>query len=174
MLLIVYCGANVYYDNIGLLSPSRSDTNRYRCYSPQDVQRLERILLLRSAGLPLEDIANLLKNRGEISQILEHQLAFIDQQIGKLHAQQRVILSMLAVRPARPMHERLSKAAWTEMFRAIGLSDSEMWLWHAQFEATMPDAHQSFLVSLGIDVTEAAEIRRRARAIAEAEPSSSE
>lgn len=45
-----------YYDQIGLLTPQRKD-NGYRCYSSDEVHKLQSIMLLRSCGLPLADIA---------------------------------------------------------------------------------------------------------------------
>lgn len=48
-----------YYDEIGLLVPQRA-ANGYRSYGPEEVHRLQHILLLRSCGLPLADIAEAL------------------------------------------------------------------------------------------------------------------
>jgi hypothetical protein len=45
------------------------------------------------------------------------------------------------------------------MFRSIGLSDEDMRVWHSQFEQSMPEAHQDFLESLGLDATEVKRIR---------------
>lgn len=48
-----------HYDQIGLLVPARRG-NGYRSYSPNDVARLQQILLYRDMGLELGDIAQLL------------------------------------------------------------------------------------------------------------------
>jgi len=48
-----------YYEERGLLSPSRSGAN-YRSYSPEDVCRLGRIQILQDAGLTLKVIHSLL------------------------------------------------------------------------------------------------------------------
>ena len=48
--------ANIrYYESEGLLTPYRAD-NGYRDYSPHDLQILQRIRLLRSLGMSIEDI----------------------------------------------------------------------------------------------------------------------
>ena len=49
-----------YYDAIGLLRPGRSRENDYRLYGPEEVDRLQQILLYRELGLPLEEIRALL------------------------------------------------------------------------------------------------------------------
>ena len=45
------------------------------------------------------------------------------------------------------------------MFRSIGMTDDDMQRWHAHFERSMPEAHQDFLESLGLDAAEVKRIR---------------
>ena len=45
-----------YYDEIGLLTPSRNPHNGYRLYRQGDLLRLQQILFLRELGLSLEEI----------------------------------------------------------------------------------------------------------------------
>ncbi|WP_311478924.1 MerR family transcriptional regulator [uncultured Gulosibacter sp.] len=49
-----------HYHQIGLLKPDRIGTNGYRYYGQTSVARLQRILLLRDAGLSLDEIATVL------------------------------------------------------------------------------------------------------------------
>jgi len=49
-----------YYDQIGLLQPTRDASNGYRRYDTREVNALQQILFYRELGLPLEDIARLL------------------------------------------------------------------------------------------------------------------
>lgn len=49
-----------HYHRIGLLHPTRVGTNGYRYYASGAVARLQRILLLRDAGMPLPEIASVL------------------------------------------------------------------------------------------------------------------
>lgn len=50
-----------YYDQIGLLSPKRQE-NGYRSYGDPEVRKLQDIMMLRSCGLPLADIASAMKS----------------------------------------------------------------------------------------------------------------
>ncbi len=45
-----------FYEEQGLLSPSRNSENGYRDYGPEEVAALRQIKLLRKLGLPLEEI----------------------------------------------------------------------------------------------------------------------
>ncbi|MEA4934448.1 MAG: MerR family transcriptional regulator [Lawsonibacter sp.] len=45
-----------FYEEQGLLSPSRNSENGYRDYGPEEVVALRQIKLLRKLGLPLEEI----------------------------------------------------------------------------------------------------------------------
>ena len=49
-----------HYDQIGLLTPTRSSSNGYRIYGEKEVDKLQHILFYRELGLPLEDIKQLL------------------------------------------------------------------------------------------------------------------
>lgn len=50
-----------YYDEIGLLSPSRRSEAGYRLYGPDDVARLQQILSLRQIGFSLDAIRQYLE-----------------------------------------------------------------------------------------------------------------
>lgn len=51
-----------YYDQIGLLKPSRINEAGYRFYGTVQVDRLQQILFYRELGLPLDKIESLLDN----------------------------------------------------------------------------------------------------------------
>lgn len=63
-----------YYDQIGLLRPARVGANGYRYYGPDELLRLQQILLHRELGLPLDAIAALLDSseRSRIDRLREH------------------------------------------------------------------------------------------------------
>lgn len=67
-----------HYHHIGLLSPDRIGANGYRYYGQSAVARLQRILLLREAGLSLTDIATVLDSQhneaDEVAALEEHVL----------------------------------------------------------------------------------------------------
>ena len=50
----------LYYDSIGLLTPSERTPANYRIYSDKDIRRMEQIAVYREAGLPLQTIGAML------------------------------------------------------------------------------------------------------------------
>jgi len=50
-----------YYDQIGLLKPSRVGDNGYRYYGEEAMVRLQQILLYREMGMPLDNIKTLME-----------------------------------------------------------------------------------------------------------------
>lgn len=64
-----------YYDSIDLLKPTHVNPNGYRQYTSADVEKLQKILLLKEVGLSLTDIKKVMVNRNEETQrfILEKQ-----------------------------------------------------------------------------------------------------
>jgi len=51
-----------YYDELGLLSPSRSSSNGYRIYGQKEIDKLQHILFYRELGLPLEEIKHIISS----------------------------------------------------------------------------------------------------------------
>jgi DNA-binding transcriptional MerR regulator len=70
-----------HYDEIGLLSPAERSDGGHRVYDEADVQRLYRIVSLRSLGFPLDAIAQALD-----SQTFDAQQA-VDDHLRRLEAQ---------------------------------------------------------------------------------------
>lgn len=67
-----------FYEQEGLLSPARSP-NGYRDYSPEDVETLKKVKLLRELGVDLETIRALQAGRVTLSQALRDQLARLER-----------------------------------------------------------------------------------------------
>jgi DNA-binding transcriptional MerR regulator len=153
----------LHYDRLGLLKPTSKSGAGYRLYAPEAQARLGRIVELRSAGIPLATIRQILDARTPLAAALEKQVSALNVQIARLRAQQGVVLSLLQLPPAQARSRVMSKESWTRMFRAIGMSDTDMRAWHAAFEQAMPEAHRDFLESLGLDATEVRRIRAWAR-----------
>ena len=150
----------LYYDSIGLLSPSGRTEANYRLYSDGDLQKMDRIKLYRSAGLSLEAIGTLLDKQGsELDIILEQRIVAINHEIQGLRGQQKVILKILEVENLEPKARVINKATWVSLLRAAGLDETGMKNWHIEFERTSPEGHQDFLESIGIDPGEIAVIR---------------
>ncbi len=153
----------LYYDNIGLLSPSARSAANYRLYTEQDLQRMEKIALYREAGVPLEGIARILGHEGDqLRAVLERRLTEIGREIAGLRNQQRVIVGLLGLETETGLPRVITKASWVSLLRATGLDDEGLRRWHREFERMSPHAHRDFLQALGIEDEEIEQIRRSA------------
>lgn len=151
----------LYYDSIGLLSPSGRSMSNYRLYSEADVRRMERITLYRDAGLPLEVIARLLRDEeNSAASVLERHLQRLNDEIGKLREQQRIITHLLGNARPMPCARSMTKEQWVALLTSSGMDEEGMQRWHTEFERNFPEAHQDFLESLGIPQEEIVLIRR--------------
>jgi len=153
----------LYYDSIGLLRPSARSAANYRLYDDADVARMERIDLYRRVGVPLSGIGRVLDSGGgALREVLEARLRRLDEEIGALRGQQRLVARLLPGSVddrTRP----LDKQGWIAVLRATGLDDAAMRRWHVEFERLSPEGHAEFLVSLGIDGAEVGRIRQWSR-----------
>ena len=150
----------LYYDSIGLLSPSAHMKGEYRSYGPEEEKRLAHICHYRKAGIPLKEIKVILDSPvSGITGVLETRLKELNEEIASLHEQREFISGILksgsAVKSAK-----LDKAAWTEVLRSSGFSEKDMEDWHKAFERTHPDKHQQFLEYLQIPDDEIRLIRK--------------
>jgi len=153
--------ALIYYDKIGILSPSGRSEANYRLYSDADLEKMDRIQLFRSAGLSLDAIASLLdKEGGDLNTSLENRLHLINSEIQGLRSQQKVILKLLQDEELVQSSRVITKETWVSMLEAAGLDEEGMKNWHVEFEKSSPEAHQDFLESIGIEDDEIAMIRQ--------------
>ena len=150
----------IYYDSIGVLTPGGRSGSNYRLYSEDDLKKMDRIQLFRSAGLSLESISSLLeKENNELNAILENRLLTINSEIQGLRDQQKVILKILENESLERSTRVITKETWVAMLRAAGLDEAGMRNWHIAFERTSPEAHQDFLESIGLENDEILAIR---------------
>jgi DNA-binding transcriptional MerR regulator len=150
----------MYYERLGLVRPVRRLGSRYRTFRPGDLQALFLIARWRAIGLPLTTIRRLLEHRDEAPQALRDHLRALDKSITALQGQRHLTREMLG-NPARADAKApLTKAAWTAMFRSIGMSEAQMRAWHGQFERSNSAGHVEFLRSLGIGRAEIGRIRK--------------
>ena len=63
-----------FYEEEGLITPSREPGNGYRSYSQADVERLRRIKLLRKLDVPLADIREMLEGQRTLAEGMAQQL----------------------------------------------------------------------------------------------------
>ncbi|MEM7588258.1 MAG: MerR family transcriptional regulator [Acidobacteriota bacterium] len=154
----------LYYDSIGLLSPSLRSRANYRLYSEEDVERMETIDLYRQAGLPLKDIARVLASgNSAATELLGQRLEGLSREIHQLRRQQQRIVDLLQNEVSLRQTRSLTKERWVAILRATGLSEDDMGRWHQEFERLTPEAHQDFLESLGLEDDEIARIREWSR-----------
>lgn len=73
-----------HYDQLGLLSPQSRTAGGHRCYTEDDVRRLQRIVALRSLGIPLDDVRTLLDGKPDPTDLLRRQLTAVDERLRKL------------------------------------------------------------------------------------------
>lgn len=154
----------LYYDAIGLLSPSRRAKGDYRRYSREDAQRLGQICLYRQAGLSLRDIARVLDApSGGLTAVLERRLEQLNQDIARLREQQRFIMGILRNPRLAERVGVMNRQTWIELLQASGFSEEDMRRWHVEFERLAPDKHQEFMEFLCIPAEEIALMRRWAQ-----------
>jgi len=150
----------IYYDSIGILTPSGRSESNYRLYSDNDLKKMDRMMLFRSAGLSLDSMPSLLDKKGDdLNSSLEHRLSSINNEIQGLRNQQKVILTILENESAVKGSRVITKETWVSLLKAAGLDEDGMKNWHVEFEKTSPEAHQDFLESIGIEKDEIISIR---------------
>ena len=67
-----------FYEEQGLLSPSRNPENGYREYTENDVKALERIKLLRKLSVPIEEIRMLQEGKLGFSDCMERHIIYLN------------------------------------------------------------------------------------------------
>lgn len=150
----------IYYDARGLLKPGARSHANYRVYSEKDVNKLERIILFRNAGLSLSTIAKIIdKDSDQIESALEKRLLTINKEIQALRCQQQVIIDVINNKDSIKNTRVVSREKWVSMLKAAGMDEEGMKNWHIEFEKTSPEAHQDFLESIGIAAAEIKSIR---------------
>jgi DNA-binding transcriptional MerR regulator len=154
----------LFYDRLGLLRPSGRTGSGYRFYTEKDLKRLLRIRQLRKAGLTLREIRSVLASGGTPgTRLLEERLRRTAEEIVGLKNQQRLLAGMLRKVASGKRPPCVDKQMWIDMLKAAGMDQNAMDRWHSEFERRSPDAHQEFLLSLGIPATETATIRKFSR-----------
>lgn len=151
----------LYYDRIGLLTPSERSEVGYRHYSPTDRSRLESISSLRRAGMDIEGIRTILATAGDdTTAVLRRRLNEIGAEIEALRTKQHLLAGMLKVQGEGGPGATVNKEMFVAMLRAAGMDGAAMKKLHVEFERREPEAHHAFLLSLGISEKEALLIRK--------------
>lgn len=86
-----------YYEDMGLLTSTRSDDYAYRLYDEAAVQRLEQILILRKLNISIKDIGRIFNTYGSevVLEVLGKKVDAIDEEVSLLHELREIILEFI-------------------------------------------------------------------------------
>lgn len=150
----------LYYDKIGLLSPSERSMSNYRLYSEKDIEKLRLIIQHRETGIPLEDIGKLFNiEENDVTEILSSRLRSIQEDIKILKRQEHMILSVLIDEVKIGKEKIFNRETWTAFLIKSGFSHEDLFEWHRAFEIASPREHKEFLLALGMTEKEISELR---------------
>lgn len=85
-----------FYEQEGLLNPSRNLSNGYRDYSEEDLETLRQIKLLRKLDIPLEEIRRLQSGNLTLEDCLRRHLIILDRKQKNLDANIRFCHRLLS------------------------------------------------------------------------------
>lgn len=154
----------LYYHRIGLLCASGRTSAGYRVYSAEDLQKLEKIVMLRETGMSLEDMLKVIEGMeksGEypVSAALIKRLGGLNREISACRRQQKMILEMIKNTATLKNIKQASPAIWSNLLRESGIDRENAKRWHADFENYSPLEHEEFLKSIGFSPEEIKDIR---------------
>ncbi len=113
-----------HYDRMGLLRPRRNRPGGYRLYGREELLRLEQIVVLKSLGLKLSEIRELLKNPGALPLMLSRQRRLLSARREQLDRALRAIAAAeAALRPGRLPAWRLI----ANIVREIAMQNETNW-----------------------------------------------
>lgn len=86
-----------YYEDMGLLSSTRSDDYAYRMYDEEAVRRLEQILILRKLNISIRDIQRIFNTPGSdvVLEVLGKKVQSIDDEVALLHELKEIVLNFI-------------------------------------------------------------------------------
>ena len=86
-----------YYEDMGLISSTRSEDYAYRLYDETAVKRIEQILILRKLNISIRDIQRIFNASGSdvVLDVLGKKVQNIDDEIALLHELKDVVLEFI-------------------------------------------------------------------------------
>jgi DNA-binding transcriptional MerR regulator len=86
-----------YYEDMGLISSTRSDDYAYRMYDEAAVKRLEQILILRKLNISIKDIQRILSTTESeiVLEVLSKKVEDIDEEVALLPELKEIILDFI-------------------------------------------------------------------------------
>lgn len=74
-----------FYEKEKLITPARNESNGYRDYSDGDVENIKKIAYLRTLGISIEDIRNVIEEKAPLREVLQKQNDMLNGQIADLN-----------------------------------------------------------------------------------------
>jgi DNA-binding transcriptional MerR regulator len=86
-----------YYEDMGLITSTRSDDYAYRLYDDAAVGRLEQILILRKLNISIKDIKRIFNTSGSevVLDVLGKKVDAIDEEVSLLHELKEIVLDFI-------------------------------------------------------------------------------
>jgi len=86
-----------YYEDMGLITSTRSDDYAYRLYDESAVKRLEQILILRRLNISIKDIRRVFNTPGSdvVLEVLDKKVNDIDDEVALLHELKEIVLEFI-------------------------------------------------------------------------------
>ena len=84
-----------FYEKEKIIDPSRNESNGYRDYSENDVENIKKIAYLRTLGISIEDIRNIISEKATLKDTLEKQYEVLKSQITDLNKAKLMCEKML-------------------------------------------------------------------------------
>lgn len=73
-----------FYEKERLIFPSRNEKNGYRDYSESDVENIKKIAYLRTLGISVEDIRNVIEEKESLHKVIRKQKEMLKKQLSDL------------------------------------------------------------------------------------------
>lgn len=98
-----------YYEEMGLINPTKEDDNSYRNYSTGDVERLKQIKALRLLDVSLDNIKKIFNNPSMFNDVMGEQLEIVKERISILTETEKVIQTLLEQNSSNQQSDSLDK-----------------------------------------------------------------
>ena len=70
-----------FYEKENLILPLRNEKNGYRVYSEKDVENIKKIAYLRTLGLSVENIRNIIEEKISLQESIQQQYSLLDKEL---------------------------------------------------------------------------------------------
>lgn len=74
-----------FYEKEKLITPARNESNGYRDYSGSDIENIKKIAYLRTLGISIEDIRNVIEEKVPLREVIQKQNDMLNGQIADLN-----------------------------------------------------------------------------------------